>query len=133
MVAEDFLKEVTDSFYSALYSDFKEFEYTTLDIKDKKTQIKKKRKVEKRDLKRIFVFEQTWGGTALGFGGLNCNVITKAYVVCIEGPAMDFLVYFGGRLAYHIEKPNQAFFEDVKKYQMVDTKDGKNKYEKNDK
>ena len=61
---------------------------------------------------RIDMFEQSWGSTALGFGGIGGASITSAYTVIVTGPNGDACVYFAGRLAYHIKRPNQKFWED---------------------
>jgi hypothetical protein len=42
----------------------------------------------------------------------------------------QYAVYFGGRLAYVIERPNPQFFTDISGQRMVDAKDGKATYER---
>jgi len=50
------------------------------------------------------MFPQTWGSTALGFGGIGGQTITPAYTIII---GCDFnhhyCVYFGGRFAYKLD------------------------------
>jgi hypothetical protein len=77
------------------------------------------------------MFPQTWGSTALGFGGVGGQTITSDYVCVIEsGLNGQFAVYFGGRLAYVIVQPNASFMEDVARQRMVDARLGKVTYER---
>lgn len=51
---------------------------------------------------QVIMFPQTWGSTALGYGGLGGAAMTSAYTVVVqEGNCA--CVYFGGeRLAYRV-------------------------------
>lgn len=92
--------------------------------------VEKTRKHTFYDLTVYSLFPQTWGSTALGFGSIGGQAITSAYVCVIESDLVGgFAVYFGGRLAYVINRPNQKFVEDVARHRMVDAKLGKNTYE----
>lgn len=62
----------------------------------------------------VTMFAQTWGSTALGFGGIGGQAFTTAYTVVVQGPAGEALVYFGGRLAYRINRPNHMFNDDIR-------------------
>lgn len=64
------------------------------------------------------MFSQTWGSTALGFGGIGGQAMTDAYTVVVYGPMGDVCVYFGGRFAYHINRPNDRFQVDAQEHQM---------------
>lgn len=77
----------------------------------------------------VTMFEQVWSSTALGFGGVGGQAITSAYTVVVEGPCADFCVYFGGRLAYRIERPNQRFMNDLRDQRMAAVADAKAFYE----
>ena len=73
------------------------------------------------DVDAIEIFEQMWGSTALGFGGMGGQAMTSAmtYVVIPEyadGPAY---VYFGGRFAYEVKNFNERFKEDIRKGRMA--------------
>ena len=93
--------------------------------------IDKTRKHTFYDLTVYSMFVQTWGSTALGFGGVGGQAITSAYVCIIESDLVgQFAVYFSGRLAYVIERPNQKFTEDITNHKMVDAKLGKATYER---
>jgi hypothetical protein len=95
------------------------------------TQVEKSRKHTFYDLTVYAMFVQTWGSTALGFGGIGGQAITSAYVCVIESNLLgQFAVYFGGRLAYVIERPNEMFMEHVARQRMVDAKLGKATYER---
>jgi hypothetical protein len=77
------------------------------------------------------MFVQTWSSTALGFGGVGGQAITSAYVCVIESDLLaQFAVYFGGRLAYVIKRPNENFFEGITNHKMVDAKLGPSTYER---
>ena len=59
----------------------------------------------------ICIFEQTWGSTCLGFGGVGGQAMTAAntYVFVPVMCNQDCFVYFGGRFAYSC-----PWCEDVK-------------------
>ena len=63
------------------------------------------------------MFPQIWGSTSLGFGGWGGSKITEAYTV-VFSHAGEYCVYFGGKFAYMIKRPNEMFFDDFKKYKM---------------
>jgi hypothetical protein len=66
-----------------------------------------------------------------GFGGIGGQAITSAYVCIIESNLVGgYAVYFGGRLAYVIDRPNDKFAEDVERHRMVDANLGKSTYER---
>lgn len=93
--------------------------------------IEKTRKHTDYDMTVSAMFVQTWGSTALGFGGMGGQAITSAYVCVIESNLTgEHAVYFHGRLAYVIKHPNEKFWEDVHKHRMVDASMGKSHYER---
>jgi len=93
--------------------------------------VEKTRRHSMYDLTVYAMFVQTWGSTALGFGGIGGQAITSAYVCIIESSLVgQFAVYFGGRLAYVIERPNAEFMVDISNQRMVDAKLGKAAYER---
>ncbi|KVP75332.1 hypothetical protein WJ96_06110 [Burkholderia ubonensis] len=65
------------------------------------------------------MFAQTWGSTALGFGGIGGAAMTPAYTVIVAGPNGHLAVYWAGRFAYLIdpakqtEKQRKALQEDL--------------------
>jgi hypothetical protein len=93
--------------------------------------VEKTRKHTDYDMTVAAMFVQTWGSTALGFGGIGGQAFTSAYVSVIESNLTgEHAVYFHGRLAYVIDRPNEKFWEDVHRHRMVDAKDGKATYER---
>jgi hypothetical protein len=94
-------------------------------------RIEKTRRHTMHDLTVYAMFVQTWGSTALGFGGIGGASVTSDYVCVIESDLLgQFAVYFGGRLAYRIERPNAQFGEDIAAQHMADAKTGKGRYER---
>lgn len=62
----------------------------------------------------MWMFPQTWGSTALGFGGIGGQAITEAYTVVVHEDISNYVgVFFGERLAYSIHNPNRKFWKDV--------------------
>lgn len=77
-------------------------------------RISKTRPHSEHDIEVYAMFAQTWGSTALGFGGLGGQAITDAYTTVLKSClGMGYSVYFGGRFAYHINQPNDQFFKDI--------------------
>lgn len=75
----------------------------------------------------IFHFPQTWGSTALGFGGIGGAAMTKAYttvIVCRENAA----VFFAGRHCYSVENINDAFRDDLNKKHMRSLRETNGRY-----
>jgi hypothetical protein len=70
--------------------------------------IAKTRRPDERDIE-VIMFPQTWGSTALGYGGMGGAAMTPAYTVVVE-TNNHTCVYFGpgGQLAYMIEHRTQS-------------------------
>lgn len=67
----------------------------------------------------LYMFPQTWGSMALGFGGIGGQAITAAYTtICQDLQSGYYGVFFGTRMAYLIHNPTQQFFEDWKAQYM---------------
>lgn len=64
----------------------------------------------------LHTFEQMWGSTALGFGGIGGQAITKArtYVFIPMVMNQKCFVYFTGRFAYAVDY-SEKFMKDVLK------------------
>lgn len=72
----------------------------------------------------LYMFPQTWGSTALGFGGIGGQAITTAYTtVVIDKYTSICGVFFGERLAYIVTNPNQLFMEDCIQHNMASCHD----------
>lgn len=63
----------------------------------------------------LYTFEQTWGSTALGFGGIGGQAITTARTYVFVPTMCDekCYVYFAGRFAYSVPYSDR-FMEDVR-------------------
>lgn len=120
----------------AQYEGFPEYEYEDRDwehyYKTKEDKrIKKQAKHRAYDLVVYAMFPQAWSSTALGFGGVGGQAITSAYTVIIESVHMlGYCVYFGGRFAYRIERPNDHFFGDVINQRMHGVAGARSSYER---
>ena len=62
----------------------------------------------------IHTFEQSWGSTALGFGGIGGQAITSAYTYVLTPLEcnQDCFVYFAGKFAYKVPY-SSTFMKDV--------------------
>lgn len=69
------------------------------------------------------MFLQTWGSTALGFGGMGGQALTSAYTIIVySNVTLTFCVYFGGRFAYSLDDKTidiVKFDEDVRYKNMA--------------
>lgn len=73
-----------------------------------------------RDDFDINLFSQTWGSTALGFGGFGGMAITEAYTTVILYKPLDiYAVYFDGDFAYYVLNPNEQFYHDLMGHKMA--------------
>lgn len=68
----------------------------------------------------VYIFEQTWGSTALGFGGIGGQAMTTANTIVLipNNCHQDCFVYFAGRFAYNVPY-SDIFGDDVRNYQMA--------------
>ena len=79
----------------------------------------------------IYMFEQTWGSTTLGFGGMGGQAITgETTFVLIPYDREVAYVFFGANFAYKIDGYNDLFKEDLRKHRMVSVRES-GKYRKN--
>jgi len=77
---------------------------------------RRRKKLEEFD---IYDFDQTWGSTALGFGGVGGSKMTMARTyVLVPMDEEKAYVYFGGRFAYECNI-NDRFREDIRKHNMA--------------
>lgn len=116
MMSGEPLSSLAASIYHALLQDLSpvEYEESAWDVVEKKrkpTGVKKTRRPYESEVE-VKMFLQTWGSTALGFGGIGGQAMTSAYTVAVFGPMGDAVVYFAGRKAYHVSRPNDEFLTD---------------------
>lgn len=65
------------------------------------------------------MFLQYWESTATGFGFIAGDAITGAYTTIIESVNLGCVaVFFGERLAYIVNNPNDDFVGDIRKRKM---------------
>lgn len=79
------------------------------------------------------MFAQTWGSTALGFGGIGGAAMTPAYTVVVDGPDGSRVVYWAGRFAYLIPavvtpEQRQALADDLAKGWTVSRREAGARY-----
>lgn len=119
----------------ATYQAFDDYVYEARDWEayrngNKDAMVTKTRKHTDYDVTVEAMFPQTWGSTALGFGGVGGAAMTTAYTIVIRSDLHGhYAVYFGGRFAYRINKPTKEFFEDMASTQMRECKGAKERYE----
>jgi len=67
----------------------------------------------------LYTFTQTWGSTALGFGGIGGQAMTAArtYVLIPMNCDQECFVYFAGRFAYAVPY-SEVFWQDVAAQRM---------------
>jgi hypothetical protein len=82
----------------------------------------------------VLLFPQTWGSTALGYGGLGGAAVTDAYTVVVRKRA-ELCVYFGtGPLAYHcmLDEATQeqvdSWNEDLGAFRLTSRRDAVERY-----
>ena len=79
----------------------------------------------------IYMFEQAWASTALGFGGMGGSAITtETTFVLIPCYIKVAYVFFGAKFAYKIEGYNDLFIKDLRKHRMASVSES-GKYKKN--
>lgn len=54
------------------------------------------------------MFTQTWGSTALGYGGIGGAAMTPAYTTVVLGPQGHQVIYWNGNFAYMVDPRKQT-------------------------
>jgi hypothetical protein len=130
--AENPLRDLHEAMAHAQYVGFSDIEYETRDwqvYRDTKEDVRipARRRPTTRDFGVYAMFTQTWGSTALGHGGMGGAAVTTAYTVVLECRATEeFLVYFGGKMCYKIDRRSKnldQFVEDCKNCCLVSKKE----------
>lgn len=123
------IDEYARSVYSALLKDLSDVTETrrSYNAARNPTDGDYSRRPNEREIE-IYSFPQTWGSTALGFGGVGGQAFTTAItVVVIHG--REACVYFGGAFAYKIKRFNQVLFEDMAIREMAEVSRSRVRYE----
>lgn len=76
----------------------------------------------------VYVFEQTWESTALGFSGWGGSSMTSAWTHVVLTTDGKYHVFFDGRYAYTIENPTDKFKSDLANRYMLSVHEAKDKY-----
>ena len=136
MLNENPLVSLSRSLAHAVYEGMPEFEYQERDYSKgyqhgvEPEYLTKKRKHRDWEVGVYAMFVQTWSSTSLGFGGVGGQAITDSYTVVIESlQILGFCVYFGGRFAYRIDKPNSQFWTDIQMQSLSGVDGAKKRYE----
>lgn len=134
---------------AAVYRDMPDIEYEDRDwdawrklsreqqqeaLKNKSGILVRKTRRPTADELVVDMFQQTWGSTALGYGGIGGAAMTTAYTVVIT-KGNDVCVYFGcGRLAYRLNLHNMAptgraaYFSDLRDHVLADVMKAATRY-----
>ena len=112
------LMAVHSALAQALYKDLPDISYTNRDwgawralskeeqgvaIKHNQVPMVQATRRPREDDVEVLMFPQTWGSTALGYGGMGGASVTSAYTVVVHDHAC-WCVYFGeGELAYLVQ------------------------------
>lgn len=75
----------------------------------------------------IINFKQTWGSTALGFGGVGGSAMTDAYTTVLRR-GNTWFVFFDGRFAYKVNIDDKTFYEDMKNRRLRSVKEAQECY-----
>jgi hypothetical protein len=123
MRAGNCVESLAAAFYAALLVDLPPVEYRQWTPAMKKDGVRPEdapltNRRPREDDVEVVHFAQTWGSTALGFGGMGGSAMTSAYTTVIMC-GVAAAVYFAGRHAYTIPKYNNDFIEDVRGQSMV--------------
>ena len=132
--AENPITDLADCIAHAQYVGFSDIEYETRDWETYRTtkedvRSPARRRPTTRDFGVYNFFDQTWGSTSLGHGGMGGAAVTTAYTTVLYCYAtQEFLVYFGGSYCYTIKGKNDAFLEDCKNRNLAGKREAKTKY-----
>lgn len=125
------IEQYAASVYGALMRDLSDVEealYATFNGKRERSGSRKRRPYPNEI--EVYSFPQSWGSTALGFGGIGGQASTTATTVVVTcgGQAC---VYFGGQFAYKVEEfgRSQAFQDDLRRHDMADVAKAFGRYE----
>ena len=115
------IEDMASAVYSAILRDLPEYEsiiQTMREIREEIPGTLVKRRYHIHEISAC-QFVQTWGSTALGFGGIGGQALTSAYTTIISTPDYS-AVYFGGRFAYLAKTENKEFQEDFYSQRMAE-------------
>ena len=109
-IADNPISTLAECIAHAQYEGFSGIEYDRMDydaVRNAKTAEEKRasmsatvraiRRPTTRDFEVMYMFTQTWGSTALGFGGIGGAAMTTAYTIVLRSHMNgEYCIYFGG-------------------------------------
>lgn len=78
----------------------------------------------------IYSFQQEWGDTTCGHGGVGGQAITPSQTYVFDVIGGGYYVYQGGRFSYRIDRPSDEFFNDLRDWNLVGERDYEGQYER---
>ena len=109
-------------------------ERRTMQLENTYPMVAKVRRPAVSEIQVTAMFPQTWGSTALGFGGIGGAAMTPAYTVVVTGPGGQLAVYWAGQHAYTIDlttmtdQQRKDFDADLAKNWTVSLNDADTRY-----
>jgi len=127
------IPDLASAIYSATIKDLPGIQYIgNYYTKGALAQKPMMRRPEIYDLEYIELFQQSFGSTSGLFGGIGGQACTTQNIVIVSigiPPYAPVAVYCNGGFAYLINKPNNAFLDDIKKRNMVIKSGAMKRYE----
>lgn len=105
-----------------------------IQLEDSYPMLEKVRRPDISEIQVTAMFPQTWGSTALGFGGIGGAAMTPAYTVVVTGPSNQVAVYWAGQHAYTLDlnaisdQQRADFTADLNKNWTVSLNDADTRY-----
>lgn len=127
-----YIEDLAAVIHQACLQDFEDIVYDIPPhLQNKRVPKESHRRPKTYDITFLEMWQQMWGSTALGFGGIGGAAMTTANVFVLGHKYSNArLVYFGPNFAYKILNPNEQFTQDVLNRHMVDVCSAKKRYEK---
>ena len=116
------IRDIAAAIFSACNVDLPDIEYRGYVSMEERQQGKAgpllTRRPTEHDIDSVEQFQQTWGSTALGFGGIGGASMTTATTTIIRYRNW-IVVYFGGRFAYKVQNPSRQMLDDIRNQSMA--------------
>ena len=134
------LRDMHEALAHAQYEGVSDIEYDNIDLeavqKARTTEERiaaREKKVKStrrpwhgRDFWVYAMFDQLWGSTALGHGGMGGASMTTAYTIVLYCQhTREYLVYFGGQYCYKVDRRSknlEVFMKDVAERNLASKK-----------
>lgn len=124
------INDLAFAYHDAMFNRFSDIVYqdraSGISMHDQSLVTKRKRPTN-HETSVTAMFPQSWGSTALGFGGIGGSSYTTAYSIVIECNG-EYAVYFGSGFAYLVKGTKEAFFDDIRRMTLASVSDAKTKY-----